>query len=548
MLKTLLDNLESTVFSNEVLTLTKQHDNLKQHIRVKSREIENLESQINESQQKIFDLTELKLTVESQIEKLRNFFNIRQSEIDMELAIYRANKLEEVKTELQRYRDEKSVCLDIELSEKIETLELQFRTKSQALETDLFTLKETLEAEWSAKIANLRERLEAFKGLCSQSIEGLRGEVRAWEDKLEELQKNYNQVKQRMILESKEIIGIEREKFLVTRDKELNMIEHHRLSVEQSLTHDRNKVLEQYKGPIIAPYLDEINSLEAEVIRLNSLLVAKSGKSFNWTIDQIKRFIVKERNGRLEPNHLRIAGESESGKSHLIDQFITEGLQYFGVIANYEILDPFPSQTEWKVSPKISNDSEGVLLRLKYWEEKCNDDSTGLDNPLIIVVDEIDRMILKYKSDVVSALRSIWGGGRHKGIFLWAIGQNANVKKLSPLDWSDLDNCAQIYLNSSANQFIKNGLEGQNTKPLEGELQHLKKQTEYYAVVKVKGSDPYATVRPFNLFPTTEKDSEKSVLKMLCSHCGSEKVSKDGKLNDRQRVKCADCGKKGYLE
>lgn len=493
---------------------------------VKAEEVRGrLQFKVNQVREEIKQLEARKLVVNLEIQNSREGLGKLKLQIENEISTYRQQKQTELEAELEGLKTTQS-----------QALEELYQAKVTALEEGL----QALEAEGRARAEEVRASVETATIEASQAIEGLGEEVRAWEQRIEELERNYRAKQTEIKNQAIELANIEIEKRKLALD-------HEKIENEKRFSFEKHKIIEEFKPKLVGPYLQQINNLEEEIIRLNSLLTVKSGKVFNWTLEQIRAFMVKERNGRLEPNHLRIAGESESGKSHTINQFITEGLQHFGVYCNYEILDPFPSQTEWKVKPSISNNPEGVLERLKYWEEICNDETPGLEKPLIIVIDEIDRMILKYGKETVSALRSIWGGGRHKSIFLWAIGQNANVKKLAPLDWSDLDNCAQIYLNSSALQYIKNGLDGQDTKRLEGELRHVKKETKFYAVVKVKGLDPYATVRPYNLFSSDKgpgKAEEVSTV-LRCSHCHSENVKKDGRLNGKQRVHCKDCGKKG---
>lgn len=479
---------------------------------------ERLQFKVNQVREEIKQLEARKLAVNLEIQNSREGLGKLKLQIENEISTYRQQKQTELEAELEGLKTVQS-----------QALEELYQAKATALEEGL----QALESEGKARAEEVRASVETATIEASQAIEGLGEEVRAWEQRIEELERNYRAKQTEIKNQAIELANIEIEKRRLALD-------HEQIENEKRFSFEKHKIIEEFKPKLVGPYLQQIANLEEEIIRLNSLLTAKSGKVFNWTLEQIRAFMVKERNGRLEPNHLRIAGESESGKSHTINQFITEGLQHFGVYCDYEILDPFPSQTVWKVKPTISNNPEGVLERLKHWEEICNDETPGLEKPLIVVIDEIDRMILKYGKETVSALRSIWGGGRHKSIFLWAIGQNANVKKLAPLDWSDLDNCAQIYLNSSALQYIKNGLDGQDTKRLEGELRHVKKETKFYAVVKVKGLDPYAIARPYNLFSSEEVSTV-----LRCSHCHSENVKKDGRLNGKQRVHCKDCGKKG---
>lgn len=484
-----------------------------------------LESKRCELREQINQLETIKLNVILEIQNYRESLAELKLEIDSEISIYRKQKQSDLENELNSLK-----------TTHFQALEEDYKNKATALEERLMNL----EGEGKLRAEEVRANLETTSIQASQAIVGLEEEVRAWEQRIDCLERNYRVKQNEIKNQAVDLASIEIEKRKLALDYE-------KLEYAKYLSFEKHKIVEEFKPRLIKPYLEQIENLEEEIIRLNSMLTVKSGKLFNWTLEQIRAFMVKERNGRLEPNHLRIAGESESGKSHTINQFISEGLQHFGVYCNYEILDPFPSQTEWEVTPTISNDCEGVLDRLKHWEQFCNDETPGLEKPLVIVIDEIDRMILKFGKETVSALRSIWGGGRHKSLFLWVIGQNANVKRLTPLDWSDLDNCGQIYLNSSGLQYIKNGLNGQETKRLEGELRQVKKETEFYAVVKVKGLDPYAIARPYNLFSSdTGPGKAKEISTVLrCPHCHSENVKRDGKLNGKQRVHCKDCGKKG---
>jgi hypothetical protein len=566
----LIKAIDSLLLARETDFLCRRYQQLKDENEIKAEELRNLESQLNDCryniQSKLTQIVSLNERIRElsglesdcvNCEEVRKTLLFRVSQVRDEIKELDRRK-QTVNLEIQNLRDSlTSVKCEIDreinairqqkqsdLQAELETLELQqsqaleesYQAKATALEEGL----QALEAEGRARAEEVRASVETATIQTSQAIEGLGEEVRAWEQKIEELERNYRAKQTEIKNQAIELANIEIEKRKLALD-------HEKIENEKRFSFEKHKIIEEFKPKLVAPYLQQINSLEEEIVRLNSLLTAKSGKVFVWTLEQIRAFMVKERNGRLEPNHLRIAGESESGKSHTVNQFITEGLQHFGVYCDYEILDPFPSQTEWKVKPTISNNPEGVLERLKHWEEICNDETPGLEKPLIIVIDEIDRMILKFGKETVSALRSIWGGGRHKSIFLWAIGQNANVKKLAPLDWSDLDNCAQIYLNSSALQYIKNGLDGQDTKRLEGELKHVKKQTKFYAVVKVKGLDPYAIARPYNLFSSDKPPGKVEEISqaLQCSHCLSTDVKKDGKLNGKQRVYCKSCGKKG---
>jgi hypothetical protein len=591
--------IDSTFLSNEVDSLVVAHERIKKEIQNRKTELADYESLLEERQEditratynrnsvlgeieqlsgikvnlingesvliykkeqitklneEIEDLESHKRNLESLIDGLHQELELGKEEIDKLLKEYHTKRLVEIEETISKEKKDTLQTLK-------SNLELEILAFNEEKENTLKSLKSTLESEVSALTMEgqtskevLRETVETLENQRVEAIKGFKEELREWEERIEVLKRNHQQEYQSILTKGREVLDIERAKFFNQRDTEINRLEQQRLLMEDKLKNQTRDVLKENEGLIVGPYLKKIELLEAELVTLHSQLTAKADKNLDWSIGQIEIWLTKTRGGRKEPQHLRIAGESESGKSHLVNSLITEGLQHFGIEADYQILDPFPSQTDWAISPTISNNAEKCLESLQQWANKSDDDSSGLDRPMIVVIDEIDRMIMKFKGEMVSAIRSIWAGGRHKSIFLWAIGQNANVKKLNPLDWSDLDNASQIYLNSSGLQFIKNGLEGQNTRALEGTLNHLKTKSRYYAVVKSKGLEPYAVSRPLKLFVTgttpppspSPSPSPHSSEGLVCAHCGSSKVHRAGKVNDKPRVKCLDCNRQSY--
>ena len=577
MLKALAKIIDSQFLSDEVDSLVSTHEKLKREIGKKEIDLANLERAMGEREAEITRAIGRRNTVLGEIEGLLQtkvevtdkgkILNYQRGEIAR--LCDEIDKLENHKKDIRALIDglnleldkgRKAVAAEVKNyhAQRIEEInnlvEGERAGALESLKSALISEETALIDEGEGRRAKLRETLESIENERVEAVKGFEGEIEEWETKISDLRTNYHREKEKLAKEARDILQVERGKFDNYRDKEINELERKVRYQEDELKRQTHALLEKHSPAIVAPYIQRIEGLEGEIVSLYSQLTAKAEKSLDWSIGQIEIWLTKKRNGRIEPQHLRIAGESESGKSHLVNSLISQGLQFFGVEADYQIFDPFPSQSEWAIPPTIANDAPGVLEALQTWASRADDDSPGLDRSMILVVDEIDRMIMKYGQSMVSCIRSIWAGGRHKGLFLWAIGQNANVKKLSPLDWSDLDNASQIYLNSSALQFIKNGMNGQNTKPIEGTLTHLKSKTRYYAVVKSKGLEPYAISRPLTLFPSPSpgplEPSPGPTGKPLkvCPHCGSNHVHGGGMVNGKKRAVCQDCKKSFYLE
>lgn len=582
MLKTLGKIIDSQFLSDEVDSLVSTHEKLKREIGKREIKIANLDRAIEQRQGEMVAAVGRRNTVLGEIEGLlgtkvevvdkSKILSYQRGEIAR--LCDEIDKLETHKRDIRALIDALNLELDtgrnaitvslenyrIQRLEEIESFVEGERVRAlESLKSSLRSEEKALIDEGEGRKASLRETLETIENQRVEVIKAFEGEIEEWEKRIDNLRTNHQREKDKILREGRELLEIEKRKFFNERDAEINRLEKQRISHEDSLKRDIKGLLEKHSPSIIGPYIQRIEALEEEMVSLYGQLTAKAEKSLDWGIGQIEVWLTKKRNGRIEPQHLRIAGESESGKSHLVNSLISQGLQHFGVEADYQIFDPFPSQSEWAIPPTIANDAPGVLEALQTWASRADDDSPGLDRPMILVVDEVDRLIIKFGQEMVSAIRSIWAGGRHKGIFLWAIGQNANVKKLAPLDWSDLDNASQIYLNSSGLQFLKNGLDGQNVKPIEGALAHLKSKSRYYAVVKSKGVEPYAVSRPLTLFPSPSPralESSPGVLEpspgptgkqgLICAHCGSSRVQGAGQIKGRARVKCLECNRQSY--
>jgi len=412
---------------------------------------------------------------------------------------------------------------------------------------------------------NHKAELETLELQRVQRIKAIDLEIETAETALADVVERQQQIQRDMIEAAEREIELERRAFANERQAAVIQLEADRVAVHKELTMAQETVMEKYRPVIEGPLRAEIEALEIELGRLTKKLTAKESKvGFEWTAEQIEALLVRTlEDGTRRPNHLRIAGESESGKSHFVNQLISQGLQHFGLDCAFELFDPYPSDTRWAIPPTISDDSKAVLARLNHWKEVIEDqNATKRERPLVLVCDEADEMIRQYKGDFVECVKAIWKRGRHLNIILWLLGQNGNVKNLAPLDWSDMKNAGAVYLNQVGFDYLKNAMKGRAMNSLTGELEVIAEKHPYYALVHPKGkSRPYPVAVPKVLFPNTTTPpgattppaeatttTTAPAPAMVCPKCHSSKVKKAGNLNGRQRIKCNDCGKQSYAD
>jgi len=374
----------------------------------------------------------------------------------------------------------------------------------------------------------------------------------AAKEQLEAAQSDREKLKQDAIAEVEAEIEIKWRRFQLEMDVAIQAVEREKFEAVKAIQSDEMAVVERWSADIVAPIQTELDAAHVEIARLARLLAAKDGASLEWQVEQVRSLLVRTlEDGSTRPIHLRIAGESESGKSHLVNQLITTGLPALGLDADIELYDPYPSDTTWKIAPTIADDPDAIAARLVELKEICqNADAVKRQRPLIVVVDECDALILQFKTTVTEALKTLLKRGRHCNIILWMLGQNANVKALVGWDWSDIKNAGGVYLNQISYDYAKNGMAGRNTG-IVGELDAIAAKYPYYALIHPKGKPrPYAVAVPKVLFPTAQDATEakavaqpaaKAVAKALCPNCGSSRTKSNG--GNPPRRFCNDCKK-----
>ena len=337
-------------------------------------------------------------------------------------------------------------------------------------------------------------------------------------------------------------IAAARRQFELEVESTMLQIERERVTAAKELQFNQAGVIDKLRPAIEAPLVAEIEDLQRELGRLTA--VKKTPADHTWRVDQIRELITQQRD-QVGPNHLRVAGASESGKSYLINQLIAGGLASVGVAADFVVLDPFGSDTDWATPPTVTDDPEAAAEIVIEWSEAAKDRSTRLERPTILVIDEGDTLIKDFA--LAGAVKDLLKMGRHANRFLWLCGQNGNT--IPSMQWSDLRNMAQIYLGGVAVDYCENGLKGRDRNRLLGELEALSAATRYYALIQRKDAKPYCVTVPKVLFPDaaglvseTEANPQATPAAAACPKCGGTRIKSDGYTRDRRRrIYCHDC-------
>ena len=386
-----------------------------------------------------------------------------------------------------------------------------------------------------------KQTLENLARAESERIEAINKGLKVRAQKVAELKGQYNEIRDRRIAETEREIRL--------RQQEFNLrIQQHTLEFRESQTRaledlkfQRYAIISEIRPQIEAPLLNEIAALEVELGKLQRKLAGKdNGNSLVWTAEQIRAFLLDD--DPLAPSHLRICGATKSGKSYFVNQIISGGLKSLGFDAEFTVVDPYFSQTQWAVKPTISDDSEAARGLILQWSEAC--DGEPLPKPSILVVDELDSLLADYPI-LSEAIKKIVKKGRHFNRFFYWLGQNGNCPK--QLQWSDVKNFNQIYLGSVADDYAENGLKGRNKNRWLGELEALREKSKYHAIAHPKGMNPYTVLLPGQYFEPAPQAIAPQAL--TCPKCGSRDIKKNGiHIDGRQKIKCSSCLRTSILQ
>ena len=503
------------------------------------------------------------------------------SQLSREIDSIKADKLVRVKAEVNASRG----ALEADLQAVANRLQEEHQQLKQSLETASDDLKASHRQQQEELAANHAAELERLTQSHIEAVAGLEADLQKRENQLSqvdaklahkwgeaeaELQRRATvlqehlqaqidikkaelaglegQIKERLRLaelEEEERIRVARKAFQVEMEAATVQLRSEQLEANEALKSSKAQIIEEYRGAIEQPLLDEIAALTIELGRVKKKI---SKDNMNWQPNQIREFFVKEREGKAEPTHVRIGGASESGKSYMINQLVSGGLASMGVEAvDFFLLDPYGSDTKWDVEPAVYDDAERAAEVVRNWGKNAKGDK--LPRPTILMIDEFDTLVAEF--DLAQAVKDVVKLGRHRNRFLWMIGQSGNCPK--GFTWTDVKNLNQIYLGSVAEDYVNNGLKGRGKNKWLGEIEALREKSKFHAIVTPKDCNPYTVLIPAVLFPSASPahpdtgNSAQVGTGLRCPKCGSENVRKDGTYDYRgtrkQRLKCGACGK-----
>lgn len=172
--------------------------------------------------------------------------------------------------------------------------------------------------------------------------------------------------------------------------------------------------------------------------------------SDNW----FEATLLNSKNGQLRPNHARFVGESESGKSTLVNNAIGITLKHCPDLA-VELADPLgdSGESEWNFKANYLNpeDCFNAVQSLSNLVNSRLKEGNRDRSEKLLIVDEIDDLVASYGSALTDLIKHIWKQGRHANCFLWIIGQSPYCKTLQ-MGIYDLKNAVSFYISSTVSK------------------------------------------------------------------------------------------------
>lgn len=186
------------------------------------------------------------------------------------------------------------------------------------------------------------------------------------------------------------------------------------------------------------------------------------------------------------PQHIRVVGESESGKSALVSNIIGIFQSQYPDI-QVKLLDPLgdSGDSEWDI-PRTAANAEECHQKLQDYAAKMDDGK--MSQPTILIQDEIDSMIADHAKSVTDPLRKILKQGRHKNLWLIIIGQSPNVGGTS-MALADWNNSQQIFIGTTIEKALSTYIHDSKTSSLmrsQVEARYHSDDHKYYAAVVPK--------------------------------------------------------------
>jgi len=263
---------------------------------------------------------------------------------------------------------------------------------------------------------------------------------------------------------------------------------------------------------------------------------------------------------------VRLTGGSESGKSPTAENIAVSILLARAGTAKLFNPQHNSSKNYWTI-PVVGtshNDSERAIAELAKKVDLRSSGGESRDSFEVWIFDEIDSTMShthNKKSAIGSNVNFIIKQASHQNLGAIFIGQNANVSEYPGMDRSDWNSAVNIHIGANAYDAISNS--NRFTSDEEGKLKAIAdKLTGYcqtkndelglekinpnayrFALVLEPSKAPYFVELPAFGRYTHDMIQPAETNDLKCSDCGSTSIKRNGKVGDKQRFKCSECGK-----
>jgi hypothetical protein len=217
------------------------------------------------------------------------------------------------------------------------------------------------------------------------------------------------------------------------------------------------------------------------------------------------------------------------------------------------------------VAGETHQDSENGIAELAKKVDLRSSGKEARDSFELYIFDEIDSTMShthNKKSAIGSNVNFVIKQASHQNLGAIFIGQNANVSEYPGMDRSDWNSAVNIHIGANAYDAISNSNQFTSeeqvrlkatTDKLTGYcqsqndelgLEKTNPNAYRFALVLEPGKSPYLIELPafgkytYDLLPDNLKTAN-----LACSDCGSTSIKRNGKVGEKQRFKCLDCGK-----
>jgi hypothetical protein len=294
------------------------------------------------------------------------------------------------------------------------------------------------------------------------------------------------------------------------------------------------------------------------------------------TIEDIRRLIepatkfgeIVSRYHQNKPT-LRVMTRTGGGKGIAVKNLLSHYVNHW---ENWELWLSDPqhgSFEDYWLCPKIAKSpQEASRILDEFIEEftdRKNNQSFNPDIPVMLIQDECDKTFDKKQKAGIS---QIWTEIRHRKMKMILIGQSGEVGRQG-WTWDEMNNCGLCFIGEAIGTAIKHADDMGWSSEMKTKIPSIyAKVSEFFnsqnADIPVKNQYRLALLidgmkYDFVEIPPAldgELHNNKSWLvsspwqskalsqnkDIACVHCGSLDIKKNGKLGDKQRYKCSDCG------